>query len=102
TTRQPGVPRHQISLVNDLWIDEKWSTGVGINYILGRESFGSTGIDDYVLVRLYGRYRMSDSLSLTGRLENALDEDYTFIYSSFSGRVPARGLAAFGGLEWRF
>jgi vitamin B12 transporter len=102
TTRQPGVPRHQISLVNDLWIDEKWSTGVGINYILGRESFGSTGIDDYVLVRLYGRYRMSDSLSLTGRLENAFDEDYTFIYSSFSGRVPARGLAAFGGLEWRF
>ena len=102
TTRQPGAPRHQISFTNDLWIDEKWSTGVGINYVLGRESFGSTDIDDYVLARVYGRYRMSDSISLTARVENALDEDYTFSYSSFSGRVPARGFAAFGGLEWRF
>lgn len=102
TARVPGVPRHQISISNDLWIDEKWSVGMGINYVLGRESFGSTDIDDYVLARAYGRYRLSENVSLTARVENALDEDYTVSYSSYSGRVPARGFGAFGGLEWRF
>ncbi|MDE0766902.1 MAG: TonB-dependent receptor [Opitutaceae bacterium] len=102
TARVAGVPRHQVSITNDLWIDEKWSAGVGINYVLGRESFGSADIDDYVLARAYGRYRLSDDVSLTARIENALDEDYTVSYSRYSGRVPARGFGAFGGLEWRF
>jgi len=102
TARVPGVPRHQVSITNDLWIDEKWSAGVGINYVLGRESFGSVDIDDYVLARAYGRYRLSDDVSLTARIENALDEDYTVSFLSYSGRVPARGFGAFGGLEWRF
>ena len=75
---------------------------MGINYVLGRESFGSADIDDYVLARAYGRYRLSDDVSLTARIENALDEDYTVSYSRYSGRVPARGFGAFGGLEWRF
>lgn len=102
TARVAGVPRHQVSITNDLWIDEKWSAGVGINYVLGRESFGSADIDDYVLARAYGRYRLSDDVSLTARIENVLDEDYTVSYSRYSGRVPARGFGAFGGLEWRF
>jgi len=102
TSRQPGVPRHQLSWINDLSLSENWSAGLGVNYVVGRESFGSVDIDNYLLIRAYSRYRMSEGISLTARLENALDEDYTVSFSSFSGRVRARGLAAFGGMEWSF
>ena len=102
TSRLPGVPRHQISLNNEFRFDEKWLVGSGVNYVIGRESFGSVDIDNYLLVRGYSRYRFSDAVSLTARVENALNEDYTVSFSSFSGRVPARGLAAFAGVEWRF
>jgi len=102
TSRLPGVPRHQISLNNEFRIDEKWLVGSGVNYVIGRESFGSVDIDNYLLVRGYSRYRFSDAVSLTARVENALNEDYTVSFSSFSGRVPARGFAAFAGVEWRF
>ena len=102
TSRLPGVPRHQISLNNEFRFDEKWLVGSGVNYVIGRESFGSVDIDNYLLVRGYSRYRFSDAVSLTARVENALNEDYTVSFSSFSGRVPARGFAAFAGVEWRF
>jgi vitamin B12 transporter len=102
TSRLPGVPRHQISLNNEFRIDENWLVGSGLNYVIGRESFGSVDIDNYLLVRGYSRYRFSDAVSLTARVENALNEDYTVSFSSFSGRVPARGFAAFAGVEWRF
>ena len=102
TSRLPGVPRHQISLNNEFRFDEKWLVGSSVNYVIGRESFGSVDIDNYLLVRGYSRYRFSDAVSLTARVENALNEDYTVSFSSFSGRVPARGFAAFAGVEWRF
>ncbi len=102
TSRVPGVPRHQFSLSNDIRIDEKWSLGSSLNYVLGRETFGSLDIDNYLLLRGYSRYRFTDAVSLTARIENALDEDYTVSVSSFSGRVPARGFAAFAGIEWQF
>ncbi len=102
TSRQPGVPRHQFSWTNDLAFDERWSAGLGLNYVVGRESFDGMDIDNYLLARIYSRYQLSEGVTLTARVENALDEDYTVSYSSFSGRVAARGFAAFGGLEWRF
>jgi len=102
SSRQPGVPRHQISFVNDFRINEKWSVGASAHYVIGRESFGGIDIDNYLLARLHSRYRLSDRVTLTGRVENALDEDYTMSYSDFSGRVPARGIAIFAGVEVGF
>lgn len=102
TTRQVNVPRHQFSFVNDFQIDEKWSAGFGLNYVLDRESSGNVDIDDYLLARIYGRYAINEGLTLTTRVENAFDEDYTASFSSFSGRVQAQGFAAFGGLDWNF
>ncbi len=102
TSRTPGVPRHQISFVNDFRVDEKWSIGASANYIVGRETFGSVDLDNYLLVRFHSRYRFSDALSFTARIENALDEDYSATVSSFSGRLPARGFAVFGGVEFDF
>jgi len=102
TSRLPGVPRHQISLNNEFRFDEKWLVGSSVNYVIGRESFGSVDIDNYLLVRGYSRYQVRHAVSLTARVENMLDEDYTVSFSSFSGRVPARGFGAFAGIEWQF
>lgn len=102
TSRQPGVPRHQLSWMNDFTLSDRWSAGLALNYVVGRESFGGLDIDNYALARVHSRYRLTDAIALTARIENALDEDYTFSYSSFSGRVGSRGFAAFGGIEWRF
>ena len=75
---------------------------IGLNYVLDRETFGSLDMDNYLLLRIASRYKINDAMAWTLRVENALDEDYTASESSFSGRIKARGLAAFGGLEWDF
>ncbi|HCR30299.1 MAG TPA: hypothetical protein DIV79_09815 [Opitutae bacterium] len=102
TTRQPAIPRHQFSFSNAIRIGQKLSTNIGLNYVVGRETFGSLDMDNYLLLRIASRYRVNDTLAWTFRVENALDEDYTASESSFSGRIKARGLAAFGGIEWSF
>jgi len=102
TTRQPAVPRHQISFSNAIQITERWSSSVGLCYVVDRETFGSLDMDNYMLLRVASRYRVNDTLSWTFRVENAMDEDYTASESSFTGRIKARGFAAFGGLEWDF
>jgi vitamin B12 transporter len=54
-------------------------------------------LDDYTLVNLNGSFKLSDNVSLTGRIENLLDEEYEELFS-FRGA----GRAAFVGLAARF
>ncbi len=54
-------------------------------------------LDNYFLLRLYGRYEISDHIALSGRLENVLNQEYEEI-SNF----PGRGFGAFGGVEVSF
>ena len=102
TNRQPAIPRHQFSFSNAIQFGQRISMNIGLNYALGRETFGSLDMDNYLLLRIASRYQVNDAWAWTLRVENALDEDYTASESSFSGRIKARGLAAFGGLEWDF
>ena len=46
------------------------------------------GQDDYTVVNLMGRYRLTDHLSTTLNLNNLLDEKY---YSGFSGSYAHYG-----------
>ena len=78
------------------------SANIGLSHVVDRETFGSLDMDNYLLLRVASRYQVNDAMAWTLRVENALDEDYTASESSFSGRIKARGLAAFGGLEWDF
>ncbi|WP_420141686.1 TonB-dependent receptor plug domain-containing protein [Sphingomonas sp.] len=54
-------------------------------------------LDDFVLVNLNAEYRLTEALTLFGRVENLLDEDYEEV---FSYRTPGRG--AFAGIRARF
>ncbi|MCH2386567.1 MAG: TonB-dependent receptor [Opitutales bacterium] len=102
TTRQPAIPRHQFSFSNAIQFGQRISANFGLSYVFDRETFGGLDMDNYLLLRIASRYQVNDALAWTLRVENALDEDYTASESSFSGRIKARGMAAFGGLEWDF
>ena len=61
------------------------------------DSFTDVTLGDYALVTLSGKYRLSESIELTARVENAGDADYQDV---FAYRTP--GLAAYGGLKVRW
>ena len=54
-------------------------------------------LDDYVLVNLNAEYRLTDGITLFGRVENLFDEDYEDVFS-----YANPGTAAYGGLRVRF
>lgn len=51
-------------------------------------------LDAYLLVRVFGRYEITENIAVHGRVENLLDEDFEEI-----ANFPGRGLGAFGGVE---
>jgi len=54
-------------------------------------------LQEYVLINLSAEYRITPAVSLFGRVENLLDEEYEEVFSS---ATPGRG--AFGGVSVRF
>jgi vitamin B12 transporter len=61
------------------------------------DTFAAVTLGSYALVTLSGHYRLSESIELTARVENAGDADYQDV---FAYRTP--GLAAYGGLKVRW
>jgi vitamin B12 transporter len=55
----------------------------------------TVALDPYVLVNLYGTYRLTDKLELFARVENLLDEQYEDV---FSFRAP--GVSAYAGVRF--
>ena len=51
-------------------------------------------LDGFTLVELSGQYRLNDHLTLTGRVENALDEDYEQVFG-----FESAGAAAYFGVR---
>ena len=54
-------------------------------------------LKDYVLVNLAAEYKLSDRITLFGRVENLFDEDYEDVFS-----YANPGLGGFGGVRVRF
>lgn len=54
-------------------------------------------LNDYVLINLSAEYRLSSNFSLTGRIENLLDQDYEEVFS-----FATPGISAYGGIRARF
>lgn len=58
---------------------------------------GLVTVDDYVVVNLAAAYRATDAITVFGRLENALDEDYEEIFG-----YSTAPFAAYGGIKITF
>lgn len=61
------------------------------------DTFSDVTLGSYALVTLAGKYRLSESIELTARVENAADANYEDV---FAYRTP--GIAAYGGLKVRW
>jgi len=54
-------------------------------------------LDEIMLLRAYCSYRVSEHVSVHGRIENLLDRDYEEV-----ANFPGRGFGVFGGVQVRW
>ena len=74
---------------------EQLAFGAGVSHV-GERSLGGDRMGDYVLVRLFGNYEVSERLALSVRVENLGDEEYE--YASYIGAAEhGRGRGVFAG-----
>ncbi len=75
---------------------DRLTFGAGVSYV-GAASWGGTPVDNYTLIRFYGNYKLTDSVTLHARMENAFDRNYQL--SNFNGQVvQGPGTGIYGGL----
>jgi len=93
-------PEHVATASLDWRVAERLTLGVGASYVDER-SFGGAPLDDYLLLRLYGRYRLSETLEFHARVENLSDQTYEL--ANFTGNpIEGAGLGAFAGIRASF
>jgi vitamin B12 transporter len=104
TQRNPDVPRYVFSLDTNYKFFHVFTVGFG-SYFAGQqvvEDFSFfparfVKLNDYWLLRTYGRLEVNDHLAFTFRIENAAHEHY---FATLG--YPALGITAFAGAELRF
>ena len=103
--REVRRPRHTASLNLDyrFW-NERARLNLGVDYTGEQDdlffgTFPSTRVvlDAYTLVNLRGSYQFSDNVSLYGRIENLLDEDYQDVYG-----YATAGIGGYAGVKASF
>jgi len=94
------LPDHLVSL--DVHYDGgPWLAGVGFSYAGGAAYLapGSPQTDARFLTRLYGEYRVNESLTLHARVENLFDEEYEIFPDTFGAgsQIEGAGRAFYAG-----
>jgi len=80
------------------YVRDRWSAGADIHYSDPRLRWnGDIEMDAYTRVDVYGRYNLSDSFSVFGRIENLFDED---IEEGKGYEQP--GFYMIAGIDYRF
>ena len=107
--RAPYRPRHVVSAETNYTFDlpvGKLTVGGGVYFVAQREGIGfdpvtyaskQVNVEDYTIVRVYGRYDINEHFSIFARMENALNEHYVTTIN-----YPSLGRAGYGGVEIRF
>jgi vitamin B12 transporter len=74
--------------------------GADVKFVGPREDFGDQNLAGYGLTNLTGRFSFSDQWSISGRIENLFDRDYTAAYFDYGVRYLSPGRGAY--LELRY
>lgn len=91
-------PEHLANFTLTYWPDAgRLRVDLGLRLSRDAVDIDGSTLDDYAVFNLGARYRLTEALSLFGRLENALDEDYQELAT-----YRTSGAAAYGGLSFRF
>ncbi len=84
---------------------ERLTTGLGILSASNRCDTSTSGgkyLDDYVTLRWFVRYKVTDNMTLHFRVENLLNEKYIVTNDYNFGALQARGIGVFGGVTLEF
>ncbi|HVY04381.1 MAG TPA: TonB-dependent receptor [Burkholderiales bacterium] len=92
----PGIPEHQLKLIGDYRLTDKWSLGgmmvaFSDQYALGNENNqhqagtnfagtdfeGSGKVPGYVVFNLSTRYKVTSNWELFGKIDNVFDKEYS-------------------------
>ena len=73
------------------------NVGTQMNFKNNTKENATSENDDYVIVRLFGNYEISDDLIFHARIENLFDEKYEEVIG-----YPALGRAVHAGLTYNF
>ena len=84
----------------DWQVSEKLSLGCGATYVDER-SYGGSPLKDYLLLRLYASYDISENITLHARVENLGNESYE-LYNISGSVVPGAGLGFYTGITATF
>jgi len=105
-TRELRRPKNNASLFVDYRPSDRVGLTLDANYVGSSvdtffppfpEPSQAVTLDDYLLVNIGGTYRINDSISLYGRVENLLDETYENLFG-----FATPGLGAYGGFRANF
>ena len=93
-------PRNSGSLDLSRKFGSGFSLGIGIQVVRDRMdinalTYATVEDPDYSVLRGYGTYRLSDRVTLTARVENALDRRYEPVNG-----FPALGRGVYAGVRW--
>ena len=75
---------------------DRWSAGIGLRGVSDRTDMG-VDPGDYLVVRVFGRFRVWENLVIKARVENLFDTEYEEIAG-----YPALPIGVHGGIEWTF
>lgn len=101
-SRDVRRPRHMLNAQVNFAANDKFGLNLGVRIVsdtTDTDFATSTEVelDDYSLVRVGARYRVTDAFEAYGRVENALDDDYQ---TALGYGTPGR--AAYVGVKTRF
>ncbi|RME71797.1 MAG: TonB-dependent receptor [Verrucomicrobia bacterium] len=89
-------PEHTLNADISVQISRQLLAGAGVRFVANRtDSVGP--MPDYVTARLFGRYQLNESLVISARVENLLNETYEEVAG-----YPALPIGGYAGIEWRF
>jgi len=93
-------PTHKAS-VDLIWnfLDKRGELAANVLYVGDRRDldpvgFGTATADDYVTLNLTGRFKINDSLTVYGRVDNVTDENYEDVLG-----FGTAGASAYGGIR---
>jgi len=100
--RLPGVPRHRVKLGLDGSLTRAWTAGLAINaqsgqVLQGDESNQTAPLAGFWTLGLHTEYALTKSLSVFGRVDNALNRRYD-VYGTFTNQSGVPYPAIPGGV----
>lgn len=69
-------PKHSASINSNYKYTDNLSANIGVRYVGKRLDYGNVNLDSHTVVNIGAAYQIQEHITLSARIENALDKDY--------------------------